>query len=43
MMLGNHLFGLLNISQPGLELAVVVVVTDAVAAAHLFLQCNIAR
>jgi hypothetical protein len=26
-----------------LELAVVVVVTDAVAAAHLFLQCNIAR
>jgi hypothetical protein len=34
MMLGTHLFGLPNVSQAGLELAVVVVV--AMAAAHLF-------
>jgi hypothetical protein len=33
--LGAHLFGLLNVSQAGLELAVVVAMAVAVAA-HLF-------
>jgi hypothetical protein len=40
--LGTHLFGLLNVSQAGLELAVVEEVVAVVAvAAHLFSQCNI--
>jgi hypothetical protein len=38
MMLGTHLFGLQNVSQTDLEPAVAV----AVAAAHLFSQCNVA-
>jgi hypothetical protein len=37
MMLGTHLFGLLNVLQAGLELPVVAVV----AVAHLLSQCNV--
>jgi hypothetical protein len=39
MMLSAHLFGLLNVSQAGLELVVVVAVVAAIA--HLFSQCNL--
>jgi hypothetical protein len=41
-MLGAHLFGLMNVSQAGLEPAVEVVTAAAAAAAHLFSQCNVA-
>jgi hypothetical protein len=41
VMLCAHLFGLPNVSQAGLELAVAVV-RVAAAAAHLFSQCNVA-
>jgi hypothetical protein len=37
--LGAHLFGLLNVSQAGLE--PVVLVVQVVAAVHLFSQCNV--
>jgi hypothetical protein len=42
MMLGTHLFGLLNVSQGGLELVVVTAAAAAAAAAQLFSQCNMA-
>jgi hypothetical protein len=40
MMLGAHLFGLLNVSQAGLELEAAVA-TVVVASALLFSQCNV--
>jgi hypothetical protein len=36
----HTLFGLLNVSQAGLELAVVVAVVVVAAIAHLFSKCN---
>jgi hypothetical protein len=42
MMLGTHLFGLLNVSQGGLELVVVTAAAAAAAAAQLFSQCTMA-
>jgi hypothetical protein len=44
MILSAHLFGLLNVSQAGLEsAAVVTVATVVMAAAYLFSQCNVSR